>query len=784
MKRSLSNWLRSAAWDSDGRKGCGPLHLAAHLAVTMCLFLSVATQGQGAGTLELVKKGDARAVVVLPAGAEDDEVLASKEIVDYVRQISGAELQVVRGKAALGHGKKIVIGLSLCPGAENAIKAKGDDPAAFLFAVRKDGAYLAGLSPRGTLYAAYELLEQLGVRWFMPGELGTVVPREADIRLALQETVAVPSFTGRHLSDTRDPAWTRRCRLSGLNAGSHNLPVKIDPEKELELFCTEDGRRTHMIRVSHPEVLRRVTAAVLGYFRKNPQARYISMGPPDGAGFGTDPWDAGDMDPLHGKISVTDRYVKFFNLILDEVQKEFPEAGIAFYAYAQYMRPPIREKPNPRILPVLAPIDLCRFHSVDNPICPERSYMKEVIAGWQALGCAVFYRGYFFNLADQGLPFSMIRQIAEEIPFFHRSGIIGCRVQCMPMWGHHAPSLYLATRLMWNAEADPQAIMDDFFMRFYGPAGPPMQAYFEIMEEAFYQADYHTGNVFDMPHILTGEVMATLDRELIAAARKSPAQSDYAARVALVREAHDYGQANLSMMAAFNDFRFAEAREQHDLAVAIRDRGLKLTPKMFFPLAANGYLRRFWTGAVSSGWERIQEGNEIALPLPDEWLFLLDPLDGGESLGFSKPGMGTNNWLRLKTRSSSWSNQGLRYYKGVAWYRTTATVPARFKGRPLRLWLGGIDDTPTAWINGQPLECLLRGAAPMGRPWEFDATDAVRVGKENVIVIKVVNKRVNELGTGGITGPAMIWAAPTGVRANRSPKSGKKKYILTGDVVR
>jgi hypothetical protein len=205
----------------------------------------------------------------------------------------------------------------------------------------------------------------------------------------------------------------------------------------------------------------------------------------------------------------------------------------------------------------------------------------------------------------------------------------------------------------------------------------------------------------------------------------------------------------------------------------------------------NGYLRRFWSVTVATGLERIQDGNEIVVPLPDEWLFLLDPFDGGEALGFFKPGMGANNWLKMKTLSSSWSNQGLRYYKGVAWYRTTVTVPAKFKGRPIKLWFSGIDDTPSVWINGKPLTCTLKGAAPMGRPWEFDTGATLRMGETNVVVVKVVNLRVNELGTGGITGPAMLWAGPAmdNSSKDKTDKTLKKqdkakKDILMDGVVR
>lgn len=728
-------------------------------AVVSVVFLMMQMAGDGvAGAADLVVDGQPRAVLVLPTEAHADEQLAAQEIVEHVRLMSGAELTVAHVEQPAD--TKIFIGLSLFSEATARIRREGDDPAAFLLSVKKGEVHLAGLSPEGTLFAAYELLEQLGVRWCMPGELGRVIPEKRTVRLAEQETVQVPSFASRLLQTIADRQWSRRMRLGGQNAGAHNLPLRVNREERPELYYEEGGRLTHQHRVSHPEVQRLTIEATLDFFRRNPDAPYMNMGPEDGPGFGSDPWDADDMDPLHGKVSVTDRYIKFFNLVLDTVQKEFPGKGIAFYCYSQHMRPPVREKLNPAILPVLAPIDLCRFHSIDNPLCPERAYMKQIIDGWQALGCAMFYRGYFFNLADQGLPFSMIRQISAEIPYFKQAGLIGCRVECMPMWGYHAPSLYLAARLFWNAEADSRAIMDDYFEKFYGPARAAMQKHFNTLEDAFEQADYHTGNVFDMPHILNQAVMRDLDRSLRDAERRAGRQSPYAERVALVRLSYDYGAANLEMMAALNAFRFEAAKAAHDRAVDLQEKGIAMDPPLFWPPASRNYLRRFWTRTVESAVERVKNGNEIVACLPDEWLFILDPLDGGEALGFWKPGMGTNMWTRIKTFSQSWSNQGLRYYKGEAWYRTTVEVHRRFTGRPIRLWLGGVDDSAKAWLNGVPLEVMSRGAAPSGIPWEFDASRAVRFGQPNVIVVKVSNRQIDELGTGGLTGPAMLWAAP------------------------
>lgn len=731
----------------------------------LCAMVAIAIAvgpSQAAGKdakLTLVEKGAARVAIVLPEKPAEDEKLAAQEIVDHVKKICGVDLQVLEGKAPGKGITPIRIGLSLSPKTAAKINAKGTDAVSFALVVDKGQILLAGLTPEGTLFAAYELLEQLGVRWFMPGEIGTVVPKNDTVVVSHQETIQRPGFAGRKIGAER--VWFRRMRMGGFDAGGHGMGIKVDREKEPELFMHVGGRPTGMLKVSHPEVQRRVIASVKARLAKNPGLKYVKLGPPDGAGFGSDPWDAGDMDPLHGKVSVTDRYIKLFNIVLAEIQKTHPDVGIGFYSYAQYMRPPVREKPNPKILPVLAPIDVCRFHAIDNPLCPERAYIKDIVQGWKVLGVEQMYRGYLFNLADQGFPFTMIRQIRVEYPYYHEQGFKACRVETKPAWGYHGPSLYLAAKIMWDPGLDVDALFDDYFARLYGPAGKAMQEHFERLERAYAEADFHTGNVFDIPHILTPEVMQDLGRTLKKAegvARKDPV---IAKRVNMVRVAYDFGEAGLAMMAAVNDFDFVEAKKQHDRILnEIVPPALKHTPPILSTYYAARFTKRFWSGTVLSGYERVTGGNEIAVKLPDEWQFLLDPLNGGEALGFWKPGMGDRNWTPIKTKSTSWSNQGLRYYKGEAWYRTSAEVPKKYQGRELRLWLGGIDDKAKVWINGTALPRLARGSAPCGRPWEFGAANAVQYGKANLIVVKVSNRAVNELGTGGITGPAMFWAAP------------------------
>ena len=140
---------------------------------------------------------------------------------------------------------------------------------------------------------------------------------------------------------------------------------------------------------------------------------------------------------------------------------------------------------------------------------------------------------------------------------------------------------------------------------------------------------------------------------------------------------------------------------------------------------AESYMKRFFSRTTTEGYERTTEGNQLVAGLNDTWMFQIDPEQVGEASGWWRPENVGGNWRSIKTSTSSWSNQGLGYYKGLAWYRQTVDIPAEYRGRRVFLWVGGIDELAKLWVNGQVL-----GISPKGSftPFELDATKAIKPG--------------------------------------------------------
>ncbi len=734
----------------------------------MVVWLTASAVGLQAATL--VRDGKPAAAVVLPAEPAPDERLAAEELIAHVRRIAGVDLPSVTPGAVPAGLLPIRIGGAADPQLEALVRQNGTDPGSFALVATADGVSVRGLSPEGTLFGVYELLEQLGVRWFMPGDFGTVIPRAKTLAIEPQRTVQVPSFKSRHLQTvSRQGKWYRRVRLGGpMFPGCHGIKIgRPSVEQEPELFALHGGKRhRRQLCISNPEVLRRAVETTKAYFRKHPEAPWIGMGPGDGGGFCECPrcraLDGGDYDPLYNEVSVTDRYVWFFNRVLDGIADEFPDKKLCFYAYHRYIRPPVRTKPHRRIVPAFAPIGYCRVHGMSNPLCPERAYIRTLVEGWSRLVPEFYERGYYFNLACPGFPFNKIHAIRDEVQLYRRLGVAGWRVETMPHWGSMTPSIYLAARLFWNADADVDALKRDFYGKFFGPAAGPMGRYVEQTIAALRDGNYHTGCSYNMPDFYPPPLRRRLRADLDEAARQA-GDGLYAQRVAAFRLTFDYLEHFLAMLDHRNAFDFQAAQRDLDALRAVRQKAMDHDPPLLHPRAATSYMRRFWAPCTEQGAERLGRG-ELVAGLPDQWAFRIDSTGAGEAFRWWRARLPEGDWQRLRTKTASWSDQGLRYYKGIAWYRARVTVPARFRGRKVLLWFGGVDEKAKVWVNDRLLgESFAPGPGLPGvpgafKPFELDATDAVRFGGENVVVVKVTNEQLNELGTGGITAPVLFYA--------------------------
>jgi hypothetical protein len=736
----------------------------------------------------LVRDGQAVAIVALPPQPNEFESLAASELIEHVAKMSGAKLETSTVDApdvdaflakARRDGRAVVfIGRNVGSRLEKALATKQSVRGSFALRATDDFVMIAGVD-EGPAYGVSELLEQQGVRWFMPGDLGTVIPEQKTISVAAQETVQAPAFASRWMQ-MPNKDWQVRVRCGGQSfPGAHGLPVpkvKVDPatgeiapKEYAEFFSLNKGKRTTRQHcLSNPKLLEYVINQVREQ-RKRGRGPVIGMGPNDGGGFceceQCRALDGGDFDPFSNEPAMTDRYIWFFNQVLAGLGEEDRDTKIAFYIYHSYMRPPVRWKPDPRITGALAPIALDRVHGFSNPIAPEKSYAKWLCQEWCKLLPEIYDRSYWSNLACPGFPFIIVHRLRDEIPVSHDLGLKGWRVETFPNYGPQLPSMYVAAKLMWNDRADVDALLADFYEKFFGPAAGPMGRYIALMDAALRDGDYCAGSAWDMPHFYPAPLRREARTLLDEGRRLAAGRGVYEQRVQMITETFEMLEAFVAMMDARVRVDFVAAQRELEKLDSVAGKLMEYKP---VPMLSAGrhstyvnYMRRFFRPATEGGYQRVTGGNRLAAAAQDEWDFQIDPARLGEAIGLWRADLTGGNWQRLKTSSLSWSDQGLRYYKGLAWYRQTVEVPDAFAGQRIFLWCGGVDEKAKVWVNGTPIG-ISHGAAFY--PFELDATTAVRTGR-NVITFCVANEVVNDVGTGGIVAPVLLFAPAAGQEA-------------------
>lgn len=742
----------------------------------------------------VVEKGEAKAVIILPAQAEPDETLAASELQEYIKKISDTKINISQNTDV--SKKPIFIGKSLVKNGADAICS--DNPA-FIIDITSDKIYLAGNTPEATLFAVYELLEKLGVRWYWPGDLGTVVPTMKNIELPIGQDIQQPSFPHRHLQGVpRDMKWYKRQKFGGtIFMGRHGIGMEpaFDPEKDNDLVALVDGERNWKGQntkfcISNPEVLKRAVEYVEKYLKDHPDVPHFGMGPGDGLGYcecdNCRAIDGDFWDPIYNCVSMTDRYIWFFNQVLEAIEPNWPDKKLAFYIYQCHIFPPVRYTPNKNITGSFAPIGLCRIHGASNPLCPDRSLYKYLMEEWGKLLPELWERGYYYNLASAPFPFSKIHALKDETPLAYKNNIIGWRVQSDPSWVSNGLTLYVAGKLMWDVNADVDAIINEFYEKFFGPAAKPMGRWLEMVDTSYRDTDCHVGASLGLPEFFTPEKMKLAEQYFARAEKLAKGKQPYEERVRLFKLNFEMLDDYLNMWYARNSHDFKNANKYYDACIdkieqlafyyllpqdnipeSLKDnwsRGLAAHLK-YAPLLCKpdiGYLARFNQETIKDGYKKTNLTGKLVAPVSSTWDFLIDSKGIGEIFHWYSEKYTGGNWQTIST-DKTWSDQGYHYYKGLAWYKNTVTIPSKYKGKRLLLWFGAIDELAKVWINDQ---CLgesfaqspeLPGYPMTFKPFEFDVTDYVRFDQPNTISVWVTNIQLNEIGSGGIIAPVMIY---------------------------
>lgn len=554
---------------------------------------------KGEKPVVLAVKGEAKAVIVVPDEGPAWRLAlmnrAAEEFRLAVEQRTGARLNLLPASQYAG-GPAVFIGDS--PAARKAGFEPGPLAAEGFRVVAKNGSlailgddndpstseriadyWMKPVDTTGTLFGVYDALERFaGIRWYFPGELGTIVPKSPDFEIPPVDYSDAPMIPRRdmwpfHLypdSPADQEAFRKKWR-SGNGSGviwNHSYVGwdetfgKTNPEY---FALLKDGTRSITYYHGHlchslPAVLEQEVKNLEDFYGKgvtapwggwgiSPRGDYTVLMP-------NDCFPGCECEACLEKVRLRNPQVpeleahselihEYGARVAAEVNKRWPGKKVIVGAYDSYTLPPRTVKYPDNVVIGLCVMDGLAFHR-DPKI---RAFWLDIIDQYSRLtGNPVEVWNYTCwpqtsTKAPIHFPFTAVewhRASRGRIAGEFINGGTG-RTYALD----HL-TLYFWHRAMWNPDFDVQKALDEYYTLSFGPAAPAMKEYYDRMIRQWetVQWDAPAGRVGGLPlEELYGKTypadFRARQKELEAEARAlAPEGSDYRRRVDLVLAAH------------------------------------------------------------------------------------------------------------------------------------------------------------------------------------------------------------------------------------------------------
>lgn len=530
------------------------------LALVLCFLAQAAyitpkASADGAGTtaagegLTLVSNRQSESAIIWWSRDRGSEVaaFAAEEIQSYAKQIAGAEIPVYEGMITSEGAAKLEhldSALLLVGGDDADALASGSQPVhipaewlvsvnaslagaaddSFAAETRENRMALAGVNERGTLYAAYELLELAGVKFFAPAfgyyeGNAEYVPAASTLTVPDMHGVSEPSFefrrkyveegwshTAENLPQLID--WMAKNKLNTLvvpydyiaqgktkwddwreeltddlekrgmivEVGGHGFESFLTREKYGAAHPEWFVSGYNVFNIANEEAVDTYVSEVVDYLRARPEIGIFDCWPPDVA-----TWPPAVLAKFGTNANA---YAYVVNKLHAAVKEHLPGVRIEAIAYATHVNPPSAEyQYDETVLIDFAPY----FRSYrDSVFAPANQSVINQINSWKERfdGTFTMYE-YYRRYAFHSLPVVFPQLIGQELPYYKEFGMDGIGTYSEPGdWITFEITHFILAKMSWNAELDAEELIRDYIQNRYGAASDEMEPYFRLVEEA------------------------------------------------------------------------------------------------------------------------------------------------------------------------------------------------------------------------------------------------------------------------------------------------------------
>jgi hypothetical protein len=729
------------------------------------------------------------------AGVRNHEWLAAADLVKYIELMTGAKPRLAFTRAEIdaalqSAGPVILVGeeaLKAKPALADRIRGaakKNPILTADAIGLLREGnrVYVAGNHDEAHYFAVAELLWRWGCRWYMPTDFGECIPEVATLTLGDLDHVYGSPFEIRTYwiswvgDNAGKPEFQRRNMMHEGRRGFPNTGHALGQ-------YTKDApgaKGTFNFPITAPETAAHVAKKLEAKFAKGED---ISIGMEDGNYDSDYPNDVKLMklqwDKYMMRWSVTDPMLELYNNIAAILQKQYPasKAKLGFLAYANMTIPPVRDmKAERSLFCELAPIDIDPIHGMDDEDSPPRQEYREMLHAWARImeGRLAIYDYDQGMLVWRDIPNPSHQSFRQDVRHYVRAGILGINTESRNAIGTTFLNLFFRGRLMWNPEADVDAMLKEFYPKFYGPAAVPMEAYWTAVYQAWADTIVTEHEYFLAPAIYTPEVIEVCRKSLSEAeklvaplkAKANPTRNEKLVldRMAFTRMSFDILDGYLGMVrAAATDLDYKKAAALGEKALAVREKMTDMNGVFTTYRKIGEHGAPWWPGEVKQ-YARLAEfiagtSGVLLQKLPLEWAFRRDKARQGVDKQFATQPVDLAYWnahksdLTLRSRKDypdEWEMlrtdlyaqaQGIRdpdrqSFTGDMWYRTDVDLTADQAQNKVHLMFPGLFNECWLYVNGQEVAYRKQGKLwwlnDYAFEWDADLSGKLKPGVNTI----------------------------------------------------
>ena len=779
------------------------------LLLVLCLLSLTAAGCANTKTVQeglvIVRDGRAQSVIVTAESPSATAQHAASELQHFIEVMSGAKLSiqtdaatVPAGQIALAVGRsRLTAGMDIPAGEDRDRSREG-----FVLKTLSDRIVLAGnedANYHGTEYAVYDFLERLGCRWYYPGDYGQVVPKQSTIIVPPLDVAETPSFVVRNIWNSGWAsgaegfgAWLLRNKGTDHRhfafPGDGSIVGLAPPAKYAKEFpeiyaLGKDGKRHDettaghetMLCTTNPKTVEIAAETIRAFFREHPEANSYAFSPPDNNAMCYCPPCLArmhDFQSYAGYESISDPFFNFANNVAWEVTKDFPDKYIVAMSYYSRVTPPegLEQPWNPNIIVQSAQlwVSAVRPIETDDDIFAKRQL--STIQAWSRQAKKLLIYDYDPHADLSRMPYWRSHAIGRDMKLYKRHGVIGFTTEGQPTYFRTGLNYYVRARCMWDVDTDVDALLDDYYRSFFGPAAGPMRRFGTEIESMLQATPDHLAwrsDYADWSPTFPPARVAALGK-LLDKAEALADGPEVARRISLYRILHTYMTTLLHIFELKHHGQYAQALKQCDMLAALVEEAQTLQPGLM-PDDPGWVLDR-GSGLNAIKWHLTKQvertdgvHGELLGIAPVQAGFRADSGDVGIFEQWQHPEVAaTVKWSPIDLRKD-WGLNGFRdremaIFDGYGWYQIAFPVDAPSAGRaqlvvPLvnakKLWIwvnGALVYSPTTPLV-EPTAPAANGAAQQyakrGNIWlGVDVQDHIKPATENVFTFRMTGSSV------------------------------------------